>query len=189
MTSVVPESDSDNPWVVHDRTVVYDNPWIEVVHHEVTDPSGAPGIYGVVQYRNRAVGVVPIDEDDHTYLVGQYRFATGSYSWEIPEGGCPAGEDPADAARRELAEETGLLAGRIEALCPPSHLSNCVTNELAFSFLATELTRGDATPDSTEKLVVRRLPTDDAISMAVSGEITDALSVLSLLHLARRRSS
>lgn len=178
----------DNPWVTHDSSVAYENPWIRVQHHEVSTPGGSAGIYGVVQFKNRAVGVVPIDEDDHTWLVGQYRYATESYSWEIPEGGCPAAESPEQAARRELLEETGLAAGTITPLFSGIHLSNSVTDEAAWGFVATDLVAGDATPDDTEELQIQRLPVGEAIEMVLDGRINDALSVLVLLHLHADRT-
>ena len=92
-------------------------------------PDGLPGIYGVVQFKNRAVGVLPVDRDGAIWLVGQYRYPLDAYSWEIPEGGCPETESPEETARRELREETGLVAGRLE-LVATSHLSNSVSDEL-----------------------------------------------------------
>src|SRR5262245_13632126 len=96
-----------NPWVRVSRAVAYQNPWIVVYHDEVVRPDGQPGIYGLVHFRNRAVGVVPLDSDDRVLLVGQYRYPLDVYSWEIPEGGAPEGEDLLACAQRELLEETG----------------------------------------------------------------------------------
>jgi hypothetical protein len=106
---VKPE-EAPSPWRVLGSRPVYENPWISVREDEVVRPDGNPGIYGVVHYKNTAVGVLPV-EDGHVYLVGQYRYPLERYSWEIPEGGCPEDEDPLQAARRELKEETGLSAG------------------------------------------------------------------------------
>ena len=179
----------ENPWVTHSTEVGYENPWIRVDHSEVTTPTGTPGIYGVVRFKNLAVGVVPIDDEDHTWLVGQYRYTLDEYSWEIPEGGCPQGEDPAETARRELLEETGLRAETIEPLLSGIRLSNSVSDETAYAFVATGLTAGAAEPDETEDLQVRRVPVDEVIEMVTDGRINDSLTVLAVQRLALLRQS
>jgi 8-oxo-dGTP pyrophosphatase MutT (NUDIX family) len=173
-------------WETRSRRTVYENAWIEVTHREVTAPTGHEGIYGLVHFKHLAIGVVPIDDQDHTWLVGQHRYTLDDWSWEIPEGGGAPDEDPVDAARRELLEETGLRAGRIEPLIE-LHTSNSVTDERALIFVATDLTAGESAPDATEELAVRRVPVDDAIDQARRGLITDAMSVAALLALAVRR--
>ena len=179
-------TEEHNPWTTRSCDVVYDNPWIEVSHHEVTTPTGSDGVYGVVHFKNLAIAVVPIDEYDHTWLVGQYRYATDHYTWEVPEGGGQLDESPAEAARRELREECGLLAQNLELLMT-AELSNSVTDERAHIYVATGLTAVNFDPDDTEVLELRRLPVDDAIAMAMNGEITDALSLIALLRLAADR--
>lgn len=172
---------SENPWQTLGSRLVYDNPWIRVREDAVVRPDGEPGTYGVVGFKNRAVGVVPLFEDGTTLLVGQFRYTLGRYSWEIPEGGAPLGEALEDAALRELAEETGCTAAALVPLGPLT-LSNSVTDEVGAVFLATGLTLGEARPEPTEKLEVRRLPLAEAVAMAVSGEIDDALAVVGLLR-------
>src|ERR1700722_8243186 len=130
-----------NPWKTKATRVVYDNPWISVSEDEVDQPDGKPGIYGVVHFKNKAIGILPIDDEEKTWLVGQYRYPLNQYSWEIPEGGCPANEEPLQAAQRELLEETGLTAANWQ-LMGTSHLSNSVSDEQAFYFLATSLQQG-----------------------------------------------
>ena len=176
----------ENPWRTLGSRCVYENPWISVREDKVVRPDGNPGIYGVVHYKNTAVGVLPV-EDGHVYLVGQYRYPLERYSWEIPEGGCPEHEDPLQAARRELKEETGLEAARWERL-GEADLSNSVADERAVWFLATGLSVGEQQPDGTEVLGVRRVPLDEALRMALDGRIRDALSQLALLGYAMRRA-
>ena len=175
-----------NPWKTLSTRETYSNPWIRVREDQVLNPSGGPGIYGVVEYKNRAIGVIPVDDDDFTWLVGQWRYCHDRYEWEIPEGGCPAGESPIEAARRELLEETGIVAASITPLLTGIQLSNSTTNEVCDVFVATDLTFAEAQPEETEQLEVLRLPLAEAIAMAKDGRIRDSVSVLALLAMAQR---
>lgn len=160
----------------------YDNPWITVTHRDVTAPTGTDGIYGMVHFKNRAVGVVPLDDEMHTWLVGQWRYTLDAWSWEIPEGGAPEDEDPLAAARRELAEECGLAARRWTPLLE-IHTSNSVTDELGRVWLARGLSAVEAAPDDTEVLVVRRMALDEALQMVMDGRITDSMSMAALMKV------
>jgi 8-oxo-dGTP pyrophosphatase MutT (NUDIX family) len=175
-----------NPWKTLGSRPVYENPWIALREDQVIRPDGQPGIYGVVHFKNRAIGILPIDDDGRVWMVGQYRYTLSSYSWEIPEGGCPEGEEPEEAARRELREETGLEAGRLE-LISRSHLSNSVSDELGIIYRATELVEGPNEPEGTERIEVRRMEWERVWGMLTRGEITDSLTVIALLHEAVRR--
>jgi 8-oxo-dGTP pyrophosphatase MutT (NUDIX family) len=183
---VTPPPDPANPWTTLASRLVYENPWIRVREDQVSRPDGQPGIYGVVEFKNRAVGVLPVEDDGSVWLVGQHRYPLNEYSWEVPEGGSPPGESPEETARRELMEETGLSAGRLE-LIARAHLSNSVCDELGFIFRASALISGPSNPEGTEQLRVRRVPWDEAWAMLRRGDITDSMSVIALLHEAVRR--
>ena len=175
----LPEMTS-NPWATKRICPVYDNPWIEVTHRDVINPTGGAGIYGVVHFKNLAIGIVPLDAAGNTWLVGQYRYTLGRYSWEIPEGGGPLDVSPLETAQRELMEETGIRAKTWTKLLD-MHLSNSVTDEIGVAFVAQGLEFGEAQPEETEQLQVRRVPFDEALHMVLDGEITDALSMAALL--------
>lgn len=172
-----------NPWKTLSNDVVYDNPWIQVTHRRVITPTGTDGIYGLVHFKNLAIGIVPLDEEENTWLVGQYRYTLGQYSWEIPEGGCPIGEEsPLESAKRELWEETGIRAEKWTKVLD-LHTSNSVTDEAGMAFLAQGLSFGEAAPEHTEELQVRKLPFREALEMVFRGEITDALSMVGLMRV------
>lgn len=171
-----------NPWITRTIREVYDNPWIRLTHRDVINPSGGEGIYGVVHFKNLAIGVVPLDEAGNTWLVGQYRYTLNQYTWEIPEGGCPLGGDPLEAAQRELIEETGIRAGRWTKILD-LHTSNSVTDEAGMAFLAQNLQFGEAEPEETEQLRMRKLPFEEALNMVLRGEITDVLSMVALMRV------
>jgi 8-oxo-dGTP pyrophosphatase MutT (NUDIX family) len=185
-TSAEPATAS-GPWRRHSRRVGYENAWITIWHDEVTRPDGAPGVYGVVHFANLAAGVLVLDDADRVLLVGQHRYALDAYSWEIPEGGVPAGESALDGARRELLEETGVEATEWRELARV-HLSNSVSDELAVLFVAWGLRHGDATPDGTEQLVIRWLPFAEVLAMTLDGRITDAMTVVAVERMALLRA-
>tara|TARA_B110000037_G_C16886689_1_gene410378 strand:- start:137 stop:718 length:582 start_codon:yes stop_codon:yes gene_type:complete len=171
-----------NPWKTKGSKVIYDNPWIKVVENDVINPSGGKGIYGVVHYKNIAVAVIPIDEDGNTYLIGQYRYTLDSYEWEIPMGGGSKKDSNLESAKRELLEETGIVAEHWENILE-TQVSNSVSDEISITYLAWGLRFENATPEETEDLKMKKLPLSEAITLAVNGEIKDAISVASLLKL------
>ena len=173
--------ETHNPWTTHAIHPKYDNPWIKVDEHQVTTPTGTPGIYGVVHFKNIAIGIIPVDEEGYTWLVGQYRYPLNAYSWEIIEGGGPEEIDPLESAKRELLEETGMTADHWELLIPLMHLSNSVSDEYAMIYLARGLTMGEAQPTETEQLQLKRVPLQEAIEMVRTGHITDAISMAGLM--------
>lgn len=171
-----------NPWKTLSGELKYENPWISVTEYKVINPSGGPGIYGKVHFKNLAIGVVPLDHELNTWLVGQFRYTLEQYSWEIPEGGGPMGTDPLLAAQRELQEETGLIAGEWTKLLDV-HLSNSVSDEFGHVYLARQLQQGPAAPEETEQLQIKKLPFSAAYQMVEQGLITDSLSVAAIFKV------
>jgi NTP pyrophosphohydrolases including oxidative damage repair enzymes len=171
-----------NPWTTHSSRKVYSNPWITIREDQVTTPSGDAGIYGVVETRP-AIGVIPITPELDTYLVGQFRYPLKNYSWEIIEGGGEKGEDPIEGAKRELLEEAGIIAKNWTKLGEEVHLSNSHSDEQAWFFLAEDLSYSTPNPDSTELLEIKKLPLKEAVQMAKTGEIKDAMSIIALVRL------
>ena len=180
--------ENKNPWETLSRKSHYENAWMEVSEFQVINPGGHKGIYGKVHFKNKAVGIIPLDEEGNTWLVGQFRYPLGQFSWEIPEGGSPEGTDPLETAHRELKEETGLSAGKMK-LIMKIHTSNSVTDEEGYIFLAENLTQGkNALEVSEADLIVKKIPFQEALSMVMDGRITDSLSVAALLKVARMKN-
>jgi len=175
-------NEAHNPWTVLNERTIYDNKWIGLTEYDVLNPRGGKGIYGKVRFKNLAIGILPLDEKGNTWLVGQYRFTLDAYSWEIPEGGGDPALPPVESARRELLEETGLVAADW-LLLMEMHLSNSVSDERAYMFLARGLEQREAEPEETEQLVIRKLPFEEAYRMVEKGEITDSMSVASILKV------
>ena len=181
-------NESHNPWVTRSSKTRYQNPWISVRHDEVTDPSGRPGIYGVVSPQYFALGVLPVFADGSILLVGQYRYPLDRYSWEMPEGGGAKHVDPMVSIARELREETGHEASSWLEIADVS-LSNSVTDERAICWVAWDLTplEGGAEPESTEDLALWRVPFNQLVQLVWSGEIFDSMTVITVTKLEAMR--
>lgn len=173
-----------NPWQTLNGKLIYENQWIRLDEFNVINPSGGKGIYGKVSFKGRAVGVLPIDEEDNTWLVGQYRYTLNEYSWEIPMGAVPASETYENGALRELKEETGITAEKLDFLCK-IHTSNSVTDEVGMVYVARGLVLGETKFDETEDITVKKLPFGEALEWVMDGRITDSLSVGGILKYAR----
>jgi len=167
-------------WTVLSTKDEYENPWIKVSHHDVLNPSGNPGLYGEVHYKNRAIGIVAINDKEEILMVRQFRFPLGYDTWEIPEGGCPLKEDNLEAAQRELKEETGCTAANWTSLIE-LELSNSVSDEVGEVFLATDLSEGDANPEETEDLEVKWFPLKEVKRMIFEKEIKDSVTITGVL--------
>jgi 8-oxo-dGTP pyrophosphatase MutT (NUDIX family) len=171
-----------NLWKPQSSKKIFENPWFALHEDEVINPGGGLSHYGKINFKSIAIGIIPLDVNNNTWLVGQYRYVPDCYSWEIPMGGGPLNVDPLISARRELKEETGLIANDWQQLMK-LHTSNSVTDERGLVYVARDLKQGETEFEETEDLLIQKLPFEEAIERVMHGEITDAISVCGLLKL------
>lgn len=175
------------PWRSLGESVVVDTPWMRVTRHPAVAPTGSEADYMVMRPKNVGTGVLPLHDDGTVSLVGQHRFALMRYSWEMPEGGAPQGEDPFEAVKRELAEEAGLTAAHWRAALDVD-LSNSITDERAMTWVAWGLGTTETAPDPTEVFLAARVPFRDLMAEIARGAVRDSLTVATAYrayHMAR----
>jgi 8-oxo-dGTP pyrophosphatase MutT (NUDIX family) len=166
----------ENPWKTLASEIVYESGWILVKKHQVLNPANNPALYSTIHFKNKAIGVIPLDENYNTWIVGQFRYPTNCYSWEIPEGGGNIHVPYVESAARELLEETGIKAEKYTEIMR-MHLSNSASDEEAIVFVAQKLSYHTAAPEETEVLQVKKLSFNELYSMVHEGKITDAISI------------
>jgi ADP-ribose pyrophosphatase len=170
----------ENPWITNSSEKVYESPWIKVTKHDVLNPAGKPATYSTVHFKGLAIGVLVLDNQLNTWLVGQWRYPVKEYSWEIPEGGGALDVEPVESAKRELKEETGIVAKHYKEIMR-MHLSNSATDELAIVYIATGLSFEDSEPEESEILQIKKIPFNEAYNWVMEGKITDAITVAAIL--------
>ena len=169
-----------SPWKKLSTEIKYENTWVRMIEDKVINPAGKPGIYGVLHYKMCAIAIIPLDENNNTWIVGQYRYPLDSYEWEIVEGGCHDGDVPLETAKRELHEEAGLAAESYEMILE-MQLSNSCTDELSYTYVARGISYIGETPEEDEQITIKKLPFEEVYQMVLRGEIRDALSIGSIL--------
>jgi 8-oxo-dGTP pyrophosphatase MutT (NUDIX family) len=174
------KNEFENPWKCLSEKDVYESPWIKVSHHDVLNPAGNPGTYSIVHFKQLAIGVLPLDENNYTWIVGQYRYPLNCYTWEIPEGGGSREVDPLISAQRELLEECGIIASEWK-LVQQMQMSNSATDEIAYLYIAKQLSFTNAQPEETEQLSIKKIHFDELYNLVLEGEIMDSLSVALVL--------
>jgi ADP-ribose pyrophosphatase len=152
---------------------------------EVEEPGGVRAAREVVRHRG-SVAALPVHEDGRLVLVRQFRYAAGALVWEIPAGRLDPGEAPEDGARRELEEEVGLRAGRLEPLSS-FYTTPGFCDEVIHLFRATALATVPARPDPDERIETRTLDLGAAMAMVGRGEVRDSKTLVALLLEAERR--
>jgi 8-oxo-dGTP pyrophosphatase MutT (NUDIX family) len=177
-------SNYKNPWKKLEERLIYENDWIILDEHKVINPNGNTGIYGKISFKNKAIGIIPLDDKQYTWIVGQFRYTLDEFSWEIPMGGGPSSDNILQSAKRELLEETGLIANHWTKILR-IHTSNSVTDEEGYVFLAEELKQIDPEFDDTEKLIIKKLPFRELHRMVLENKITDSISIAGVLKLGR----
>lgn len=185
----LPLPQNPDPYRVLSRTRLYQSPWLRLREDRIEHRRGKHGAYSVCGFQRTGCGVLALDEQDRVVLVGQWRYPLEAYSWELPEGGGEPEESPLAAIQRELREEAGLTASVWEPLAF-FHNSNSSTDEEAYLFLARGLADapGGSAAELDEELMLRREPFDQCVDRVLSGELTDALTVVALLALRARRA-
>jgi ADP-ribose pyrophosphatase len=171
------------PWQRQSTRQIYHNPWISLREDLVELPDGRTTIYGVITCPE-CVGVLPFLDPSTVLMIKQYRYVAQRVTWEMPTGGMHAGESHEEAAQRELAEEIGYRAGKLTWLST-FHTSKSVMDETAHLFMGEALVKVELPPDETEFIEVRPFPFGEVLQMVLRGEITDGMTVIGVLHVAR----
>jgi ADP-ribose pyrophosphatase len=172
-------------WTPLDSTVRYARGKLALREDTWQLPDGGEHIYPVL-VAGVAVGILPFVEPDRVLLVRQYRHLVRAMSWELPGGGALPGEDPAVAAQRELREEAGYRAARMELLTV-FHPANAYLDETGYCFVATGLTADPLPADADEFLERAVLPFDQVLRMTLAGEITESYTKVAVLQYAMLR--
>jgi 8-oxo-dGTP pyrophosphatase MutT (NUDIX family) len=174
----------DGSWRTLEQSYLYRNPWCAFRVDEVVLPGGAEIEYGVLESKGFAA-VVPLTDGGDVLLVRQWRQPLGAFTLELPSGGIDEGEDPWEAARRELFEETGFRAVELDHLVSV-HTSTGRTTEICYLFQGRVVHDPEGPrPEPTEFIDVIEMPLEKALEGISGGRITDAATVLGLLWSGR----
>jgi len=168
----------ESPWRTLGSHEVYRNPWLTVTEYDVLRPDGGQGIYGVVD-PGANVTIVALENDETVWLIREFSYPLQRDRWILPTGRVEPGEDPLQAAQRELAEEIGLQAGAWQHL-GAFPLSGGISTQVSYTYLAQQLHHGAATREGTERIEPRRIPLHEAYSSCLDGAINDAPVVLAI---------
>jgi len=176
-------ADDDAPMRRLTSRTVHRTPWLCVREDAVRLADGRDTTYTVIEC-GHCVGVLPFVDARTVLLVRQYRYIAGRTTWEMPTGGVRTGEAIEDAAQRELAEEAGCRARRLRHVCT-YHTSKSSIDETAHLHIGTDLEPARADQDADEEVAAEPMPFAEALAKVLSGEITDSMTIIAVLHAAR----
>ena len=174
---------SDNPWKVISSKITYKNPWMRIREDKVITPLGKEGIYGLMESSD-SVMITVLNDNNELYLIRTFSYPAGSWNWELP-GGNTDGQDPIEASKRELEEETGILANTWQELAK-TRVCNGFMTERMITFLAKDLSFTGAKEISSEQIdTAKFLSIEEVDAMIERGEINDGQSITGI-HLAQK---
>jgi 8-oxo-dGTP pyrophosphatase MutT (NUDIX family) len=163
----------NGPWTIKESRLIYRNDFIEVIEDDVLQPDGESGSYATVRIK-AGVSVLPFI-DGEVYLTRQFRYVLGRESLEAISGAVEEDESPADAARRELQEEAGIIAGELVEL-GRIDIDTSIVNNPAYHFLARDLRFVESRPEGTEEIRIEKVRLEAAAQMVMASQITHASS-------------
>ncbi len=158
---------------------IFDGVAIHLYRDEILLPNGNKGVREVIRHPG-AVCVLPITENGDVIFVNQFRYALNKVTLEVPAGKLEKGEDPMEAALRELSEETGITANKIEPL-GALYTTPALIDEIIYMYIATDLKEGEQHLDEDEFVNTIRIPLEKAVEMVMNGEIKDSKTQLMIL--------
>ena len=162
--------------------LIFDGKVLHLYRDIIDLPNGQQGMREYCKHGG-AVAVVPLTREGEVVCVRQYRYALGQVTLEIPAGKFDyIGEDHAEAALRELREETGYIPAKLTDIGPLA-TSPALLSEIIYVFLAEDMTEGEWDPDEDECLEMVKIPLDELVSMILRGEVEDAKTQAAVLKV------
>ena len=161
---------TNGTWKIKESKEKYKNPWINVREDKVIRPDGKDGIFGVVEMIT-GVSVIPLDNDGFVYLTNEFHYAIEKHSIEVVSGGVDQNEKSLDAAKRELKEETGIIADKWINLGIVNPFTTVIKSPSTI-YLARNLQFFEANPEGTERIEIVKVKFNDALKMVMKSEIT-----------------
>ena len=173
-----------NPFTVNSSKAVYKNPWIRVREDKITRPDGSNGIYGVVE-TNDSVMIAAVNDKNEIYIIHSYSYPAQKWHWELP-GGSSDGDNLTAASKRELAEETGIIAETWQQLGLVRPMDGLMPEKMAI-LLATDLTLQSKPPADDEELIDegKFASLEEIHSLIEDGDMDEGQSITALFFIEK----